>query len=247
MTITGADTDSLHLARAIELAEGGRGGVGPNRSGGDRPAAGSCWRGLSRPSARARRAARRSPPPRTDLAGATLYVPFEPAVTRAARRRAPTRSARPASPAWSSPPTTPARTPPAAGSGSCATRGSRSSSPTASWRRAPGCSTSPSASTRAPGGPRALQVGDDPRRQGRDRSGDSKWISGESSRRRAHHWRAECDAVAVGIGTALADDPQPTPPGVEGVQRQPQGRLRLDRRACRLDSKLVTATPPRSR
>ncbi len=38
-------------------------------------------------------------------------------------------------------------------------------------------------------------------------SGDSKWISGEDSRTRAHHWRAECDAVAVGIGTALADDP----------------------------------------
>jgi diaminohydroxyphosphoribosylaminopyrimidine deaminase/5-amino-6-(5-phosphoribosylamino)uracil reductase len=42
------------------------------------------------------------------------------------------------------------------------------------------------------------------------RSGDSKWISGEASRARAHHWRAECDAVAVGIGTALADDPQLT-------------------------------------
>jgi diaminohydroxyphosphoribosylaminopyrimidine deaminase / 5-amino-6-(5-phosphoribosylamino)uracil reductase len=39
------------------------------------------------------------------------------------------------------------------------------------------------------------------------RSGDSKWISGESSRERAHFWRAECDAVVVGIGTALADDP----------------------------------------
>jgi diaminohydroxyphosphoribosylaminopyrimidine deaminase/5-amino-6-(5-phosphoribosylamino)uracil reductase len=38
-------------------------------------------------------------------------------------------------------------------------------------------------------------------------SGDSKWISGESSRRLAHQWRAECDAVAVGVGTALADDP----------------------------------------
>src|SRR4051812_13802491 len=35
------------------------------------------------------------------------------------------------------------------------------------------------------------------------RTGDSKWISGEDSRRMSHHWRAECDAVAVGIGTAL--------------------------------------------
>ena len=42
------------------------------------------------------------------------------------------------------------------------------------------------------------------------RTGDSKWISGEDSRYRAHHWRAERDAVVVGIGTALADDPQLT-------------------------------------
>jgi diaminohydroxyphosphoribosylaminopyrimidine deaminase/5-amino-6-(5-phosphoribosylamino)uracil reductase len=42
------------------------------------------------------------------------------------------------------------------------------------------------------------------------RAGDSKWISGETSRRLAHHWRASVDAVAVGIGTALADDPQLT-------------------------------------
>src|SRR3954452_13887519 len=39
------------------------------------------------------------------------------------------------------------------------------------------------------------------------RAGDSKWISDESSRARAHRWRASVDAVAVGIGTALADDP----------------------------------------
>jgi diaminohydroxyphosphoribosylaminopyrimidine deaminase / 5-amino-6-(5-phosphoribosylamino)uracil reductase len=39
------------------------------------------------------------------------------------------------------------------------------------------------------------------------RSGDSKWISGEDSRALAHRWRASVDAVIVGIGTALADDP----------------------------------------
>jgi diaminohydroxyphosphoribosylaminopyrimidine deaminase/5-amino-6-(5-phosphoribosylamino)uracil reductase len=37
--------------------------------------------------------------------------------------------------------------------------------------------------------------------------GDSPWISGEQSRRLVHRWRAESDAVAVGIGTVLADDP----------------------------------------
>jgi diaminohydroxyphosphoribosylaminopyrimidine deaminase/5-amino-6-(5-phosphoribosylamino)uracil reductase len=41
-------------------------------------------------------------------------------------------------------------------------------------------------------------------------SGDSKWISGEQSRDLAHRWRASADAVIVGIGTAVADDPQLT-------------------------------------
>jgi diaminohydroxyphosphoribosylaminopyrimidine deaminase/5-amino-6-(5-phosphoribosylamino)uracil reductase len=51
--------------------------------------------------------------------------------------------------------------------------------------------------------------------------GDSKWISGEESRLRAHRWRAAADAVAVGIGTALADDPLLTA-RVDGVHRQPR-------------------------
>ena len=38
-------------------------------------------------------------------------------------------------------------------------------------------------------------------------AGDSPWISSEESRALVHRWRAESDAIAVGIGTVLADDP----------------------------------------
>jgi diaminohydroxyphosphoribosylaminopyrimidine deaminase/5-amino-6-(5-phosphoribosylamino)uracil reductase len=51
--------------------------------------------------------------------------------------------------------------------------------------------------------------------------GDSKWISSERSRELVHHWRGEADAVAVGIGTALADDPRLTA-RLEEVSRQPR-------------------------
>src|SRR3954465_437874 len=53
------------------------------------------------------------------------------------------------------------------------------------------------------------------------RTGAPKWISGEDSRRMSHYWRAECDAVVVGIGTALTDDPQLTA-RVDGLARQPR-------------------------
>jgi len=70
------------------------------------------------------------------------------------------------------------------------------------------------------------------------RTGDSQWISGEASRARAHRWRAESDAVAVGIGTALTDDPQLTA-RIEGVARQPT-RVVFDSEArLPLDSQLV--------
>src|SRR3954453_1101255 len=38
-------------------------------------------------------------------------------------------------------------------------------------------------------------------------AGDSPWISGPDSRALVHRWRAEADAIAVGIGTALVDAP----------------------------------------
>jgi diaminohydroxyphosphoribosylaminopyrimidine deaminase / 5-amino-6-(5-phosphoribosylamino)uracil reductase len=69
-------------------------------------------------------------------------------------------------------------------------------------------------------------------------SGESKWISGEASRELVHRWRAQTDAVAIGIGTALADDPLLTARGPE-VPRQP-ARVVFDSGArLPLDGKLV--------
>lgn len=73
-------------------------------------------------------------------------------------------------------------------------------------------------------------------------TGDSRWISGESSRIRAHHWRATVDAVVVGIGTALADDPQLTA-RAPGVQRQPRRVVFDSEGRLPLDGKLVAEAP----
>ncbi len=71
-------------------------------------------------------------------------------------------------------------------------------------------------------------------------SGDSKWISGEPSRRLVHRWRAESDAVCVGIGTVLADDPLLTAREPDAV-RQPT-RIVFDSQArLPLGSKLVAS------
>ena len=61
--------------------------------------------------------------------------------------------------------------------------------------------------------------------------GTSRWITGEAARAAVHRLRATCDAVVVGSGTALTDDPQltvrDTDGGVSG--RQPL-RVVVDRR-----------------
>ena len=69
------------------------------------------------------------------------------------------------------------------------------------------------------------------------RTGDSKWISSEESRRIVHDLRGRMDAIIVGIGTALADNPLLTarPPG----PRTPV-RIVIDRAArLPLESQLV--------
>jgi len=85
-------------------------------------------------------------------------------------------------------------------------------------------------------------------------AGSSPWISSEQSRALVHRWRAESDAIAVGINTVLTDDPlltaRPDPSGapcapteskrtIGSEVRQPV-RVVFDRRArLPLDSRLL--------
>lgn len=58
-----------------------------------------------------------------------------------------------------------------------------------------------------------------------DASGVSRWISNEAARRLVQRWRWQHDAVLVGIGTVLRDNPQLTVRDEEGPQPQ---RIVLD-------------------
>lgn len=69
-------------------------------------------------------------------------------------------------------------------------------------------------------------------------SGDSRWISGPRSRALVHEVRGQMDAIAVGIGTVLADDPdltvRPSGPRIPArVILDGEARLPLDGRLAR--------------
>ncbi len=52
-------------------------------------------------------------------------------------------------------------------------------------------------------------------------TGDSRWISNEQSRQYVHQMRDRTDAIMVGIGTVLADDPQLTTRLSDGAGKDP--------------------------
>jgi diaminohydroxyphosphoribosylaminopyrimidine deaminase/5-amino-6-(5-phosphoribosylamino)uracil reductase len=81
------------------------------------------------------------------------------------------------------------------------------------------------------------------------KSGESKWITGEEARREAHRLRRAVDAVLVGIGTALRDDPELSVrhvsargPGPLKIVIDPSLRLAPRARLLRSGKTLVVST-----
>ena len=78
------------------------------------------------------------------------------------------------------------------------------------------------------------------------RTGDSRWISCESSRRRVHRLRARVDAILVGVGTVLVDDSQLTARNVR-IRRRARRivldtRLRIPLRCQLVDTAQIAPT-----
>ena len=76
------------------------------------------------------------------------------------------------------------------------------------------------------------------------RAGESRWITGEEARAFGHRLRATHDAIAVGSGTVLADDPELTC-RVPGLEHRSPVRLVFDRRGrIPATAKVMSQTPP---
>ena len=214
MAATGTETESAHLRRALELAEAGRGAVSPN------PLVGAVLAGPGGEvigegfhaevgGLHAERAALEDCRAKgADPAGATLYVTLEPcahhgrqppcteAILEAGIDRVVYASDDPSEKASGRGPGVlrdgGVEVDVASGAESAAARllnqpfrkHARTGRPLVTYKAA----MTLDGRVAAPGG-------------------DSRWISGGPSRELVHRWRTECDAIAVGIGTSLADDP----------------------------------------
>ena len=85
-------------------------------------------------------------------------------------------------------------------------------------------------------------------------SGDSRWVSGPATLRWAHEGRTKLDAIMVGSGTVVIDDPQLTArPGGELAERQPlrvvldsSGRVKPEAGVFSAVSQTLVATTARS-
>lgn len=75
------------------------------------------------------------------------------------------------------------------------------------------------------------------------RTGAARWISSPAARRLVHRWRAAADAVVVGVGTVLADDPELT---VRLVRGRDPVRVVVDSRLRTPASARVVAAAARS-
>jgi diaminohydroxyphosphoribosylaminopyrimidine deaminase/5-amino-6-(5-phosphoribosylamino)uracil reductase len=210
------DTDRIHLARAVELAEQGRGRVSPNPLVGaviadDGALLGEGWHGSYGGPHAEIEAIRAATARGTDIAGATLYVSLEPcchtgqtppctdAIIASGLQRVVVASDDPSDKAAGR------------GLGILRDEGIEVVLEDGDLAARARLLNQPFRKHARTGRPWVLfKSAMSLDGKVATATGDSKWISSEESRRRSHHWRAELDAVAIGIGTALADDPQLT-------------------------------------